>query len=221
LRKTTILNTYNPNDQVLTVGVDASIDHHQLRFKYWCTSLRIRGELVAETTGWEDAPVFVGPFGALFQGSQIELRSWYACQRLQKPRIRGLSATGRTCNELLTGRLDDRRERFWSDLGLALPVYDYLWSNADHRDTTRQWAELAFWFPALSYAAGGTPIRGMMNENFSLYGPPDPFEIPMIGRLPLLASPLGITTHTYMTDNPYSLTWRAHERIGHFMSEGR
>jgi hypothetical protein len=138
----------------------------------------------------------------------LELRAWYTSQRIQKPRL--LSPVGSvSCQEILLGRLDDRRRRFWATLGVDLDAANYLWAGVNHANTTRQWAELAFWFPALSRAAGSRPLAGMLNEDFGSYGRPDPI------------SPVGVNTHGYMTLSSFPVTWGGYRRIDTFFREGK
>lgn len=158
-------------------------------------------------------PASFGTFGALFP-AMGKLNAWYACQRLQKPRYSPPLGSSDSCEELLVGRFDDRTRRTWATLGIDLGAQNYLWSGENHSEETRQWAELAYWFPARSRAAGTAEVGGTLNEDFSRFGSADP------GLDPVEAI-VGSMTHGYMTMKPFSATWEAYRRFTTFFGQGR
>jgi len=194
------LNTYNVNDQVISVTEDASIDVHQAAF-------------LASWAPFLPVPV-VGKVAAILAPDPVRMHSWYVCQRLQKPRILGSTLGPSTPWSVLWGRYDDRKVRYWADLSVGnTATKEYLWpSGGDHSNVTRQWAELAFWFPALSKAAGNKQLLapGIQDEDFGRYVSP-------AGRLDLG----GVDTHGYMIARPLSEVWGGYRRVRVFAAEGR
>jgi hypothetical protein len=191
-RGTAILNTYNRQNQVLEVSIDTSIESAPSLFLATC---------LAPGPALENVPLGV------LAAQGFKLHSWYTSQRIQKPRLRSPLGSA-SCAEVLSGRLDDRKRRFWAKLGVVPADWDYLWYGENHADTTRQWAELSFWFPALSRPIGTRPMAGMSNEDFGLF------------RQPGVFSPLGLDTHSYMAQKPLPAVWPAFQRIGTFLRTG-
>lgn len=78
------------------------------------------------------------------------------------------------------------------------------------------WAELAFWFPALSRAAGTALLpmptvdpERFVNESFMQYGTVAGHAV------------VGSESHGYMTNRPLWHVWGAFRRAQLFSSEGR
>jgi hypothetical protein len=99
---------------------------------------------------------------------------WFTCQRYQKPST-GLADTiddyfGRTPD----GWRDTLGVQFWGTLGSVtraqdLAANEYLWASGNHAGLIRQWAELAFWFPAVSGGAGAQPLASLSaDRNISM-----------------------------------------------------
>jgi hypothetical protein len=189
------------------MNMDASIDVHPAEFRAGCLAFCIGSPVFCPLTA---------PLGALIPGEG--LHAWYACNRLQKPRSTDpwdtLATSDSPC--LVENRFDDRHLRRWATLGLDLDHENYLWPGEKHADTTRQWGELAYWFPALSRGAATTPLRevtnndltGLKNADFSSFG------------VPTGVGPIHPETHTYMLDKPYSEMWSAFQRLRTFYRDG-
>jgi hypothetical protein len=125
-----------------------------------------------------------------FGDSPLNLHAWYVCQRRQKPSA-GLLGLGP----------DNRTAQYWALLSNTTAAEEYLWRFVgNHANIHRQWAELAYWFPSVSGAAGATEIPGLRNEDMFAFGGSD-----------------GVASHTYMTGKPFSDVWGAYERYRAFL----
>ncbi len=135
--------------------------------------------------------------------TNFRLYVWYLCQTLQKPTVRGGLDLG------LGLRPDNRSVQFWARLKDANSLEEYTWSGGNHANITRQWAELAYWFPALSGAAGATPIAVLQNQPFRQYGGDDSAN----------AEYASFTSHTYMTTKAFHEVWGAYGRLRDFLAD--
>jgi len=121
---------------------------------------------------------------------------------------------------LTPGQYDDADKQYWGALTNTGPQNEVAWGgntictqgNCPHANITRQFQELSYWFPSISYAegAGGTslavfPVTNLSKPvtnsvttfDFSTYSPqynPGPS-----------GDPTGAPTHSYMADQPYSI----------------
>ena len=180
--KTRMINTYNPYDQVLRID-EGAIDADPSRLAI--------SSVVAALPGLLLPTVIVA--------EPLSFYAWYACQRIQKPRIAYVPGLWSAFS-----RLDNRAQRFWATLGIDTRAGEYLWGPAgNHSNITRQWAELAFWFPSLSQAAGTADLSASGIESLSFAD---------IGGLPN-ESVLGGLSHSYMTDKPLHEVWAGHRRL--------
>jgi hypothetical protein len=195
------LNTYNENDAILSVTNDVSIDSSSI----------VKAMAIAEIpeevvlTSRPDLIWAMRIIRKVIAFTILDgFHAWYSCQRIQKPKIIGifqryanLSSLGPDrLSDVLWDRYDDRKRLFWADIAIETQDYNYLWqSEVDGPHTIRQWAELAFWFPALSKAAGAKDITGIgiQNEDFGKYGEK--------------SSRLGVETHAYMRGKPLPVVW--------------
>jgi hypothetical protein len=88
---------------------------------------------------------------------------------------------------------DDRSTQFWATLTNTGPEEEYLWDfRGNHANITRQWAELAHWFPPISVAAGSSAHQTLRSYDFSSWG-----------GVHLLLS------HSYMAGRPLPDVWGA------------
>jgi hypothetical protein len=120
--------------------------------------------------------------------------SWYETQLLQKPFL-----------GLLGLASDDRHTQFWGRLYNTGPDQEYLWgfSGSGHMNVIRQWAELAYWFPAVSAATGTAGQLKLRNTDFSRFGD---FISPIDG-------------HSYLRTRPFAEVWEAYAAVAaHFYS---
>jgi hypothetical protein len=115
------------------------------------------------------------------------------------------------------GQEDDANKQFWANLrntdaGQAVTWGQYCASpsTCTHSNITRQFAELSYWFPSISYAegTGGRPLsiypvtttspttmtKSVTTVDFSQYSPQYNPEI----------DPFGVLTHSFLMEQPYS-----------------
>ena len=117
--------------------------------------------------------------------------AWPLAQRLQKPNVGLLGLSS-----------DDRKTQFWAALVDTGPAQEYLWEfEGQHAAVTRQWAELANWFPAISIAAGQAIHSALENVDFTDSG----------GVGPKLS-------HTYLTDKPFDEVWSVYETLADILA---
>jgi len=145
-------------------------------------------------------------------------RIWWSAQYFEKPNISQSTTYYTVFTNLLTfGQQDDATKQFWGSLRNTDAGQEMTWaqycsipSPCAHSNITRQWAELAYWFPSISYAegAGGLAYNGgttapatqtVTSVDFSAYSP--------------LASGLGAATHSYLSMQPYSVVFSAWTQI--------
>jgi hypothetical protein len=118
--------------------------------------------------------------------------AWPTSVRAQKPNFGPLGILA-----------DNRATQFWALLPNTGPEEEYLWNfGGTHSNMTRQWAELAHWFPPLSLAAGQAFHANLRNWDFSPWG----------GVSPALS-------HGYMTGRPLPDVWGAYEALQTIFSE--
>jgi hypothetical protein len=181
--KVRLVNTYNPNDQVLRID-QGSIDIDPARFAISSIFAGIPGLFLP----------------TVIVAEPLSLYAWYACQRIQKPRIGYVPGVWTPFV-----RVDGRSRRFWATLRTDTRSSEYLWGEGgNHSNVVRQWAELAFWFPSLSQAAGTVDLAsaGIDSVSFAAFGTvPGP-------------SLIGAQSHSYMTDRPLELVWPAFRQLG-------
>jgi len=87
---------------------------------------------------------------------------------------------------------DGNQEKLWGDPACTVA------SACLHANIVRQWAELAYWFPSLSDAAGTHAINPVTSIDFTPYDPS-------------LAKPA--TTHSYLKISPYSDVYPAWQLV--------
>jgi hypothetical protein len=107
-----------------------------------------------------------------------------------------------------TTRVDDRKVRQWAQLDVDLQAEDSIWNDGGtHANVTRQWAELAFWFPALSEAAGTRPLGmpGVHDEDFGEYGRDDSAFDPTAAAQ--------VLSHGYMVGRSFPDVWGGYVRL--------
>jgi hypothetical protein len=99
---------------------------------------------------------------------------------------------------------DDIDTQFWSTLASTDGGQETIWSqacssysNCRHSNIIRQWAELSYWFPSRSTAAGQGSLAGMANINFGPYAPALGLE----------------ATHSFLKVGPYSKVFPAWQDI--------
>jgi hypothetical protein len=92
---------------------------------------------------------------------------------------------------------------FWAALWNTGPAEDDVFESGtgSHANLTRQWAELAYWFPAASRAAGRGPVMGATNHDFTLYS------------MPPVGTPFSVESHGYMTAKKLPEVWGAFEQV--------
>jgi hypothetical protein len=135
------------------------------------------------------------------------LALWQASQTVQKPdsSLVGLGNTIPIPPDLHASG-DNRQIQFWARLADTGADQEYLWGfNGSHANITRQWAELAYWFGSLSYAAGNEFITGISgNSNFGTQ----------------CAGGAGVaTSHTYMSDLPYPNVWSCYAQYKQILGQ--
>ena len=139
---------------------------------------------------------FVNTFSA---GDSILGPVWTSAQDDQKP-YSGFLGLG-------AGDVDsERKDQLWATLSdnpfqLNYGNEEALWSQVDrecelpqqnHYNTVRQWAELAFWFKALTRATGSGPVSSLTNYSFTAIGA---VQNPLTTDL--------TKSHSYMTAKPF------------------
>ncbi len=135
---------------------------------------------------------------------------WRDTELLQEPDV---GVLGLFSDNILT--------QFWSTLASTDGGQESLWAapctslaNCQHSNIIRQWAELAYWFPSRSGAAGSGPLTSMQSLDFTSYAPPIP---PGCGAFPLSAicAGLGYTdpTHSYLELSPYPMVFKAWQQV--------
>jgi hypothetical protein len=120
----------------------------------------------------------------------FDLHAWYTCQIIQKPNVGplGLAEEGRSV-------------QFWALLEDTDASQEYLWGfQGIHANITRQWAEVAHWFPAVSGPAGSRPVAGMQNEDMRAF-----------------AGNSGFGSHTYMTSKALPIVWNGYAAYRKFL----
>jgi hypothetical protein len=109
---------------------------------------------------------------------------------------------------------DDQSVQFWANLLSTDGSQESAWGQppcstvgaCQHSNIIRQWAELSYWFPSRSEAAGLRPLRGIQSIDFSMYAPP-----PSSTNFGLLAFSAG--THSYLKKSPYPNVFPAWQQI--------
>ena len=100
---------------------------------------------------------------------------------------------------------DNRTAQYWGRLPKTADGDDYLFDARTNASAslTRQWAELAFWFPSLSEAAGLAPVS-------------DPSMAQQIESLDFseYSSPGLETSHSPLTIQPFHRVYEGWQRIG-------
>ncbi|MGD2115711.1 MAG: hypothetical protein PVG07_11695, partial [Acidobacteriota bacterium] len=132
----------------------------------------------------------------------LRVRPWQAAQRLLKPYLGPLGLRR-------TSFPDGPVSQFWARLkDTEKRKEDYLWRVAggntelfgsdlsDRAELTRGWAELAYWFPSLSEAAGTTQIQGVQSIDLS-----------DVGQAGLLES------HSFLVAKEFVEVWSGFEEI--------
>jgi hypothetical protein len=126
-----------------------------------------------------------------FSGAdQVVGLAWHAHQLTQKPAVSFLGLGSEGPDAMFWGALlntSDAENQVWS-AGTGAPIEAI-------RNTTRQWAELAYWFPVTTKAVGviGGEGPSWLRHDFSSVGAG--------GTLP--------SSHSYMTQFPFSQVWSA------------
>jgi hypothetical protein len=135
--------------------------------------------------------------------------AWFACQRRQKPNVGlGIAAVD-YLSGLPMGSKDGPHTQFWAELGGAASIaglsrQQYLWEDGgDHNNLLRQWAELAYWFPAASAPAGVGPL-----ESFVIGGLDRNIAVDDVGS----DVDSGIS-HSFIRAKPFPDVWAAFERF--------
>jgi hypothetical protein len=136
-------------------------------------------------------------FNTYNPGDQVLSKVWWLLQAWQKPYF-GVLGIG---IPVISGGHDNRELMLWGNLPNTALDQEYLWSltaPGDHSGQTRKWAELAYYFGALSTAAGGGEVVALNQpndlRNFSFGTIGGSFSFQGIGGL------LGTTSHGYMRD---------------------
>jgi hypothetical protein len=154
------------------------------------------------------APNLVGPGNPevhnTYSSKDLALTvAWELCQAFQKPSIDPITG-GPLHNpvNLLAGGVvptDSMQQQFWATLWNTGEKEREVWFDGQpHANITRQWAELAYWFPATSRAAGSVPLSwGVTNHDFSVYSETlDP-----------------VLSHGYMLGKPFPKVWGAFQEL--------
>jgi len=105
---------------------------------------------------------------------------------------------------------DDSVVQFWAALLNTDSGQEALWGSStgcnintcQHSNIVRQWAELAYWFPARSHALGSNAfslLPALSNVDFTPYSPPSA----------ALFTITNTSTHSYLATNPYSTEYQA------------
>jgi hypothetical protein len=124
-----------------------------------------------------------------------QIYAWYLNQRFQKPDV-----------GLIGAEADNDLTQFWATLGIKLNDEEYLWGGTTdkHFNITRQWAELAHWFPSRSEAAGTNRLAvATDNRSFHDFGGDDSDDILAIQNQ---------LSHTYMTYRKVWEVWKGFEQ---------
>lgn len=142
----------------------------------------------------------------------VLLQDWAATELAQEPFVGPLGLSSDT---------DDSSTQFWASLMSTDGAQEVVWgqecsslSNCQHSNIIRQWAELAFWFPSRSDAAGVRPLGGVQSFNFTQYAPPLPTgcgPIPFSSGCGLLV--FSAPTHSYLKVSPYPSVYPAWQQI--------
>jgi hypothetical protein len=133
--------------------------------------------------------------------------AWFACQRRQKPNVGlGIAAVD-YLNGLPMGSKDGPHVQFWAELGGAaslagLSRQQYLWDDGgSHNSLVRQWAELAYWFPATSAPAGVRRIESLVGGGIDRNIPVDESGSDADSG----------TSHSFIRVRPFPDVWAAFE----------
>lgn len=166
-----------------------------------------------------------GPWLGLFQRNPSRTRmvntfntgdnalnaAWATAQVRQKPYAGVLGLAG-----------DNASTQYWASLTGTDGSQEYLWGgncsgqpvSCQHANVIRQWAELTYWYPALSGAAGSRLlyVNGVTNIDLSLYGPPaDGIVTTAINTL--LQGMPETQSHSYLVMRPFASVYGAYQQI--------
>jgi len=136
-----------------------------------------------------------------------------AGQFLQNGAPVGVSSSGLpiwTLGDLTVSEADSNP--FWANLWNTDPAQDSLFTGqagSTHWNTTRQWAELAYWFPSIAGGAGGQRITTLTNADFGSVS-----AIPSCIQEGANKVSTGSTlSHSYLFAKPGHEAWCALKRV--------
>jgi hypothetical protein len=129
---------------------------------------------------------------------------WYAAETTEKPNSNG-NTTGTTAYPAVTLNYNDESQQYWARLSNTDGEQEAnLWNNpcgtaslCKHANIIRQWAELAYWFPATANAVGQHSVGSMASYDFTPY---DPISVPK-------------ATHSFLKLAPYPSVWPAWQQV--------
>ncbi len=133
---------------------------------------------------------------------------WYAAQTTEKPNSNG-NTNGVTLLPAITTNYSDEIQQYWARLSNTDGTQEAVWNNVcavasacKHSNIIRQWAELAYWFPATASAVGNHVASSMTNYDFTQF---DSLSLNLLKDFG--------PTHSYLKVAPYPSVWGAWQQV--------
>ncbi|HVI06841.1 MAG TPA: Ig-like domain-containing protein [Candidatus Binatia bacterium] len=123
---------------------------------------------------------------------------------------------------------DNATVQYWAALTSTDGGQEAIWSpgqgcstvaGCHHSNLIRQWAELSFWFPSRSGAAGANDLSayGITSLNFTQYAPTTPSiclgNVGILTTIYYCGQSSGQATHSYMAGQPYPAVFQAWQQV--------
>lgn len=115
-----------------------------------------------------------------------------------------------TLNDLTVS--EQNSNPFWANLWKTDRSQEILFTGnpgSDHWKTTRQWAELAYWFPSIAGGAGGQRVTTVTNADFSLVSAISSCTAEVKNKVTTGST----LSHSYLFAKPAHETWCGLKRI--------